>query len=92
MPLDLEERDRLIALARSYADGAAVQLRLSVEDTGAGVLIRGARWNAAGREEVETLNISWELVERSSEPERFLQTQVWAVEHGLTQAAPRPRP
>lgn len=84
MPFDAEERDRLIALARNYAEAATAPLRLTIEDTGSGVLMRGA-WQDANRgEQVETLNLAWELVERSGEPEQFLKTQVWAVEHGLS--------
>jgi hypothetical protein len=86
MPFDIEERDRLIGVAQSYADGAAAQVRLTIEDTGASVVVRGARREPSGREEVETLSLSWELVERSGTPEHFLRTQVWAVEHGLTPA------
>ena len=94
MPFDAEERDRLIGVAQSYAETAAAQLRLTIEDTGSGVLVRGAWRDAGGREQVETLSLSWELVERSGAPERFLKTQIWAVEHGLTPAGTpgRPRP
>ena len=86
MPLEAEERDRLIALAQNYAEAATAQIRLTIEDTGAAVLVRGLRLDANGREQVETLHLSWELVERSGQPEQFLKTQVWAVEHGLTAA------
>lgn len=94
MSLDPQERGRLIALARNYAEAAAAQIRLTVEDIGSGVLVRGLRFDTNGREQVETLNLAWELVERSGEPEQFLKTQVWAVEHGLTPAGTigRPRP
>ncbi len=54
MPLEAEERDRLIALAQNYAEAAAGQIRLTIEDTGAGVLVRGLRSDANGREQVET--------------------------------------
>jgi hypothetical protein len=69
------------------------KLRTGFNSAG-GVLVRGARRDPGGREECETLSLSWELVERSSAPEQFLRTQVWAVEHGLTPAGTvgRPRP
>jgi len=86
MPFEPEQRGRLIALARNYAEAAGNPVRLTIEDTGSGVLVRGLCLDANGREQVETLNLSWELVERSGEPEQFLKTQVWAVEHGLTPA------
>lgn len=86
MPFEAEERDRLIGLAQNYAKAAATQVRLTIEDTGAGVLVRGLRLDADGREHVETLNLSWELVERSGAPEQFLKTQIWAVERGVTPA------
>ena len=94
MPFDIEERDRLIGVAQAFADAAAAELRLTIEDTGMGVLVRGVRRDAGGREETETLSLSWELVERSGAPEQFLRTQVWAVEHGLMPAGTvrRPRP
>ena len=86
MPFEPEERDRLIALAQNYAEAAAGEIRLTIEDTGSGVLVRGLWLDANGREQVETLSLSWELVERSGAPEQFLKTQVWAVEHGLAPA------
>jgi hypothetical protein len=92
MPINAEERDRLIGVAQSYADGAAPGVRISIEPTAAGVLVRGARLDADGRERNETLNLSWEFVERAGAPERFLQTQVWAVEQGLTPAGTKSRP
>lgn len=94
MPLDAEERDRLIGVAQSYADGAGAGVRLAIDGAGPNVLVRGARTDADGQEQVETLSLSWELVERSGLPEQFLRTQVWAVEQGLRPAgAPRrPRP
>lgn len=94
MPIETDERDRLIAIAQSYADSASPDFRVAIEDTGAGVRVRGAWRDAQGQEQVETLSISWELVERSGSPEHFLKTQVWAVEHGLTPSgtASRPRP
>jgi hypothetical protein len=94
MPIETDERDRLIAIAQSYADSAHPDLRVTIEDTGSGVRLRGAWRDAQGQEQVETLNVSWELVERSGSPERFMKTQVWAVEHGLAPAgsATRPRP
>jgi hypothetical protein len=94
MPFDAEHRGRLIALAQNYAEAAAGQIRLTIEDTGAGVLVRGRSFDANGREQAETINLSWDLVERSGEPEQFLKTQVWAVEQGLTPAGTmsRPRP
>lgn len=92
MPFDAEERERLIGVAQSYADSAAAQVRLTIEAVGSGVLIRGARPDPHGLEQVETLSLAWELVERSDAPERFLQTQVWAVEQGLRPAGSAGRP
>ena len=86
MPFQPEERDRLIALAQNYAEAAVDQIRLTIEDTGSSVLVRGLCLDANGREQVETLSLSWELVERSGTPEHFLKTQIWAVERGVTPA------
>jgi hypothetical protein len=83
MPLDTDERERLIGVAQNYADASAPDVRVLVEDTGGGVLMRGAWRDQHGHDHFETLNIAWELVERSDAPEHFLRTQVWAVEHGL---------
>jgi hypothetical protein len=94
MPLDAEERERLIGVAQSYADGAATEVRLTIESAGPNVLVRGVRVQADGRDQIETLSLAWELVERSGVPEHFLHTQIWAVEQTLTPAATigRPRP
>ena len=86
MLLDAEERERLIGLAQSYADGAARGVRLTIESAGPNVLVRGARVQANGREQVETLSLAWDLVARSGMPEQFIRTQVWAVEQALTPA------
>lgn len=89
-----EERDRLIGVARSYADGAPAQVRLTIDDTWPSVLVRGVGLDDHGRERVETLSLAWELVHRSGAPEHFLRSQVWAVERTLTPSGTvgRPRP
>lgn len=94
MSLTAEEHDRLIGMARSYADGAPANIRLAIEDTGSSVLVRGVGKDVTGREQVETLSLAWELVQQSGAPEHFLRTQVWAVERSLTPsgAVGRPRP
>ena len=94
MSLTAEERDRLIGVARSYADGAPVNVRLAIEDTGSGVLIRGFAIDENSREPVETLTLAWELVQQSGAPEHFLRIQLWAVERSLTPSGTmgRPRP
>lgn len=86
MPIEAEERERLISVALGYAEDADARVRITIEDAGAVVLVRGARLDAEGREQTETLSLSWELVERSGTPEQFLATQVWAVEHSLAPA------
>jgi hypothetical protein len=94
MLLNAEERDRLIGVARGYADGAPVEIRLAIEDTWPNVLVRGVCIDSVGREHIESLTLAWELVQRSGAPEHFLRTQIWAVEHMLTPSGitGRPRP
>lgn len=86
MSLDAEERARLIGVAQSYADGAAREVRLTIEGAGPNVLVRGARLQPNGRDQIETLSLAWDLVAQSGMPEQFLRTQVWAVEQALTPA------
>jgi hypothetical protein len=78
MPFDPYERERLLGVAQNYADAAGPEVRLRVEDRGSGVLFRR---DSADRDGVETLNVAWELIERSSEPEAFLRAQVAAIAH-----------